>query len=417
MKRLKNYTALVGLLILALITTSCNTKTKKEEDSTSKLADLDQASTYISADNKYEFSVLSNSDSAEGLITLHDVKTDTNHNLKRVPSASGIKYENKEGWVFWTKDDTFILYHNDKEITKGHLKTAQVQAEASSDSISFNNAYYGNYVSDGYSSKDDGADWVAVTVKPIDDYHVKVSIRSRADKKRASCTYDGISMVNTPNTLKVFENKLTILLQFNNGQLTIATDPESDNDKLSFYCSGGGSLVGNYSKIEGNLDQQQIDKTGYLKSLTYKDYLFIVEEKDGQLTVKPIGLSETNAPLVETIKGDVTNAEIGDLNNDSFPELFVYTQHGDQLQGQVYGYSVNAGKSMSTVNTPLVKDLKDVNEGYQGHDEFAMVEGTFVQRFPIYIDGQPSGKTKQIQFGLEEGEAMRQLVVDKVVEY
>jgi hypothetical protein len=56
-----------------------------------------------------------------------------------------------------------------------------------------------------------------------------------------------------------------------------------------------------------------------------------------------------------------------------------------------------------------------------GHDEFAMVENTFVQRFPIYNPGdtnaEPTGGTRQIQYKLVDGEASRLFEVDKVVEY
>ena len=56
-----------------------------------------------------------------------------------------------------------------------------------------------------------------------------------------------------------------------------------------------------------------------------------------------------------------------------------------------------------------------------GHDEFAIVETTFVQRFPIYNDddtnSNPTGGTRQIQYKLKDGEASRKFVVDKVIEY
>jgi hypothetical protein len=42
-------------------------------------------------------------------------------------------------------------------------------------------------------------------------------------------------------------------------------------------------------------------------------------------------------------------------------------------------------------------------------------------RFPIYLDGdtnsKPSGKLRQIQYKLKDGEASRVFVVDKIVEY
>jgi hypothetical protein len=56
-----------------------------------------------------------------------------------------------------------------------------------------------------------------------------------------------------------------------------------------------------------------------------------------------------------------------------------------------------------------------------GHDEFAVVENVFVQRFPIYRDGdtnaKPTGGTRQMQYKLVPGEAGWVLKVDRVVEY
>ena len=47
-----------------------------------------------------------------------------------------------------------------------------------------------------------------------------------------------------------------------------------------------------------------------------------------------------------------------------------------------------------------------------GKDEYAVVEGSFVRRFPI-----AGGKTRQIQYKLKAGEAGWLLKLDKVVEY
>jgi hypothetical protein len=59
--------------------------------------------------------------------------------------------------------------------------------------------------------------------------------------------------------------------------------------------------------------------------------------------------------------------------------------------------------------------------GYHGHDEMAVVESTFVRRFPIYGQGGDSssatGKTRQLQYKLAAGEAGWVLKFDKMMEY
>lgn len=72
--------------------------------------------------------------------------------------------------------------------------------------------------------------------------------------------------------------------------------------------------------------------------------------------------------------------------------------------GKLIRYSVNDGKSVSQVHLPEISGNKEVDIGYMGHDEMAIVENSFCQRFPIYKDGDsnanPTGGMRQIQYKL-----------------
>ena len=89
--------------------------------------------------------------------------------------------------------------------------------------------------------------------------------------------------------------------------------------------------------------------------------------------------------------------------------------------GTAIGFSGNNNKSMSEITIPRIVDNPKTNKGYMGHDEFALVEGTLVQRFPIYKEGdtnsKPTGGTRQIQYKLKNGEASKVFAVDKIIEY
>ena len=141
------------------------------------------------------------------------------------------------------------------------------------------------------------------------------------------------------------------------------------------------------------------------------------------LMVQPSGLSISNETLRHDITGyTVVNAEIGDLNIDGYPEVLVYlTSDGSGSYGKLIGYSVNNGKSVSQVYLPDISENNEVNKGYMGHDEMAIVENTFCQRFPIYEEGDsnanPTSKTRQIQYKMVDGETGRILQIDKVVEF
>lgn len=159
--------------------------------------------------------------------------------------------------------------------------------------------------------------------------------------------------------------------------------------------------------------------------LTYpgSNISFKVNTKGDSLIIQPSGLSISNETLYHDITGyTVVNAEIGDLNIDSYPELFVYlTSDGSGSYGKLIGYSVNNGKSVSQVYLPDISENDEVSKGYMGHDEMAIVENTFCQHFPIYKEGDsnanPTGGIRQIQYKLVDGESSRILKIDKVINF
>jgi hypothetical protein len=140
------------------------------------------------------------------------------------------------------------------------------------------------------------------------------------------------------------------------------------------------------------------------------------------LTITPSGLSEVNDVISREIDGSVTNAELGDINADGSPEIYVWvTSAGSGSYATPIGYSANNNKSMSEIYFPPISEDAVNSKGYMGHDEFAVVEGVVAQRFPIYKDGdtnaQPSGKMRQLQYKLTAGEAGWVMKVDRVEEF
>jgi hypothetical protein len=140
------------------------------------------------------------------------------------------------------------------------------------------------------------------------------------------------------------------------------------------------------------------------------------------LEIIPSGLEIDNRPITRQIDGAVTGAEVADLNVDGSPEIYVYvTSAGSGSYGSLVAYSANRRKSLSEIYLPPVAENKAASKGYMGHDEFAVVETTFVQRFPIYRDGdvqaKPTGGTRQLQYKLVPGEAGWVLKLDRTVEY
>jgi len=178
------------------------------------------------------------------------------------------------------------------------------------------------------------------------------------------------------------------------------------------------------SKVEHSIPEEQ--KTVFQKTLSLQNISFDIktsgEGSIGQLSIQPKGLEIDNREIVQEIDGQVVDAEIEDLNSDGFPEILIYTvSAGSGSYGNVIGYSVNNGKSISQIYFPELFENKEASIGYMGHDEFAIVETSLVRRFPIYKDGdtnnKPTGGTRQIQYKLKDGEASRLFVIHKISEY
>jgi hypothetical protein len=133
--------------------------------------------------------------------------------------------------------------------------------------------------------------------------------------------------------------------------------------------------------------------------------------------VEPSGFSTSNDAMTMECEGTVVQSEVGEMDGDNAPELLVVSQSGENKTRKAYVFSSNADNSISMVNLPdFSADAKNM-KGYAGHDEFAFVENTFIHRFPLYENGNPLNKTRQLQYKLKPGEAMKQLVLDKMIEY
>ncbi|MDH3323731.1 MAG: PliI family lysozyme inhibitor of I-type lysozyme [Flavobacteriaceae bacterium] len=179
-----------------------------------------------------------------------------------------------------------------------------------------------------------------------------------------------------------------------------------------------------HSSIENPVEKKQ--NIIFQKSLTLQNITFDIsttgEGSIGELTIQPKGLDIDNQKITVELDGQVVDAEIEDLNSDGFPEILIYTTSaGSGSYGNVIGYSVNNGKSISQIYFPEISENKEASSGYMGHDEFAIIETTLARRFPVYKDGNtnnnPTGGTRQIDYKLKDGETSRQFVIAKISEY
>jgi uncharacterized protein len=141
-----------------------------------------------------------------------------------------------------------------------------------------------------------------------------------------------------------------------------------------------------------------------------------------QLSIIPTGLELDNRVISQEVDGSVIDVEIGDLNADGSPEIYIYTMSaGSGGYASVIGYSVNNKKSLSEIYLPEIDTASKEGQGYMGHDTFSLVENTLVRRFPIYkkddTNANPTGGTRQLEYKLRNGEASWLLKLVKITEF
>lgn len=278
--------------------------------------------------------------------------------------------------------------------------------------------YSGSYVSEDYFHRAEGYDWIAVMTHKEKNNSYSISIRSRADKKKPTCTLDTKAYYRDSNLFAAQIEGKTVLFAFTDSTIHIYPEKAEDDGVLYFCCSGGATAAGTYKKIDGSLDKTQIDSTSFIKVLHLQGVGFNVSSKPQCkrqiLSIFPFGLNEDAHVEKQTVSGKIIDAEVADLNADGSPELLVYTQHGSNEIGQVIAFSVNDHKSMSRIHIKPINKHDSILNGYEGFDDFSIVENNLCRRFPIFENGKKSNFIRQINYELTEGEAMRQLVIKSV---
>ena len=113
----------------------------------------------------------------------------------------------------------------------------------------------GDYASADYDKRAQGYDWVGVMVRAESDQQIDIKVRSRSDIKKQTCQFDGKATLMGQDAAHgtIFQaqaNDSTVFFQFKDNMLTIDSP---DKYALNYFCSGGGSLAGEYQKLVEDL--------------------------------------------------------------------------------------------------------------------------------------------------------------------
>ncbi len=166
---------------------------------------------------------------------------------------------------------------------------------------------------------------------------------------------------------------------------------------------------------------QAFDQTLTLQGITFHVTSPNVA-KGNTLKIVPKGLQLDNSPFSHDIEGLVAEAEVADINADRSPEIYVYVREpGANAAMSLVAYSANKKKSLSSITLPPLAENPKAALGYAGHDDLAVVEGVLLRSFPLVelkgASPKPSGKTRQIQYKLRQGEAGWLLKISRVDDF
>ncbi|WP_430406645.1 hypothetical protein [Fluviicola sp.] len=285
-----------------------------------------------------------------------------------------------------------------KETSRNKVETTEVKPSP----------FIGTFVSEGYQKKSTGADWVSVTITQIRERLFHIEVRSRANIKKPTCSLTSDAQLTEEGELFTSQYNLDLGFRISGDKLLIYSPSNRD---LNYFCSGGATLAGKYKRTSEKLPEKQVDQSQFWKFLEYPDFTFTVQAIRDTLTIQPVlpkgCLEEARIPFT----GSIADADIADLDADGFPEIYVYVREGKDQRIRLVAYNLNKGKSLSQIHLQEVTNQKVAP--FKGRDEFKPVEGALVRRYPI----EGTKKTQQVQYVLKMGEALPQLVIDKVYSF
>jgi hypothetical protein len=150
----------------------------------------------------------------------------------------------------------------------------------------------------------------------------------------------------------------------------------------------------------------------FQKELAHDDYRFTVQT-NGSGTNRKLTLqaAKNSRDLLATsvmIEGEVTDAITTNLNDDDYPELFIFvTGAGSGSYGSVVAYEfMNQGRrplTMPALSGPAAA-------GYMGQDVFRVEDDQLLRSFPVYRpddpNSTPSGGIRTVAYTMSSGKGL-----------
>lgn len=155
---------------------------------------------------------------------------------------------------------------------------------------------------------------------------------------------------------------------------------------------------------------KRFDTSMKIGKVGYKIFINNKGTERNSITIGPIGFDNSVREVTFEVKGRINRAEVDDLNNDGFPDLVLYVKSpGDKNKSIIIGVSSDKNAGFSPIYFPDILDDQKLRIGYMGYDEYSLMEGSVMRRFPVYnttdtANIKPTGMIRQIQYRVVNGE-------------
>lgn len=158
---------------------------------------------------------------------------------------------------------------------------------------------------------------------------------------------------------------------------------------------------------------------GYSKSLRFNIYTFSLASPDSG-AVRDVTIKAYRGELLLTnfstrVDGAVVGAEVADLDQNRYPELYIYTaSDGSGSFGRVYAWQFLPERK---ADVQLTNWRITPADGYMGHDSLWVERDVLCRRYPVYRPGDanasPTGGAKTKRYQLRPSGQGFTLTVDR----
>jgi hypothetical protein len=166
---------------------------------------------------------------------------------------------------------------------------------------------------------------------------------------------------------------------------------------------------------------RRVDTTMKLGKAGYKVSCKNTNEEKNYVTINPVGFKNTARDLGFDIKGRIIKTEVDDLNGDGFPDLVMYVhQPGPKNAAAVIAISSIENESYEAIGFPDIVDDPKLRTGYQGKDQYFLMEGSLMRRFPLFTADSiptPTGMYRQVQYKVMREERGQRFKVVRTYDY